>query len=107
MQIAYGIRIALKYISLLFTCIINMSGVPVTIDDVQRIVEQLRPQFPGRNLNLKLIRDSVIASMLNERGLPLEQVQIFAGHRWISSTARYQPQNMAEQRELLNKWFPL
>ncbi len=53
------------------------------------------------------IRQSVIANWLNEKKLPLEQVQLMAGHRWISSTLKYRQNNIEQQRELMNKWFPL
>ncbi|MEO6882419.1 MAG: hypothetical protein ABI199_00190 [Bacteroidia bacterium] len=66
-----------------------------------------KPLFPDRNLNTKTIRQSVIANWLNEKKIPLEQVQLLAGHRWTSSTERYKQNNLNEQRTLINKWFPL
>ncbi|HVA99149.1 MAG TPA: hypothetical protein VNG53_09660 [Bacteroidia bacterium] len=40
-----------------------------------------KPLFPGRNLNPQTIRQNVIANWMNEKKLPLEQVQIMAGHK--------------------------
>ena len=63
--------------------------------------------FPDRNLNPETIRQSVVANWINEKRFPLEQVQLMAGHRWISSTAKCRGHNMEEQRDLMNKWFPV
>ena len=82
-------------------------NLPLTTDAINAFIENLKPRFPDRNLCAKTIRDSVIANLLNEKKLPLEQVQLFAGHRWISSTARYQQAPMDEQKEILNRFYPL
>ncbi len=71
------------------------------------LIETFKPCFPDRNLSTKSIRDSVIAYWLNDRKIPLEQVQLIAGHRWISSTSRYRQASIVEQREILNKFHPL
>lgn len=44
---------------------------------------------------------------LNEKKIPLEQVQLMAGHKWISSTLKYRQNDTDEQREMMNKWFPI
>ena len=86
--------------------LIGRSGKQITIDDVHHLVHTCKPFFPDRNLNTITIRQSVIANWLNEKRLPLEQVQLMAGHKWISSTERYKQTNLNEQRELINKWHP-
>jgi len=63
--------------------------------------------FPDRNLTAKTIRDSVISNLLNERRISLEQVQLFAGHRWICSTQRYQQASIEEERDILRQFHPL
>lgn len=87
--------------------IIGKLGVPVTIGEVGYLVEQFKPLFPGRNLNPGTIRQSVIANWLNEKKLPLETVQLMAGHRWISSTLRYRQNSNEEKRLLINRLHPL
>ena len=82
-------------------------GRPLTSDDVHYIVSTFKPLFPDRNLNPNTIRQSVIANWLNEKKLPLEQVQLMSGQKWISTTAKYRQTSIEEQRELMNKWFPL
>jgi integrase/recombinase XerD len=76
-------------------------------ESIVRCIETLKDRFPDRNLTAKTIRDSVIANLLNERRLPLEQVQLFAGHRWISSTQRYYQSSLEEQKEILRMFHPL
>lgn len=87
--------------------ILNFHGKNDTVDGTLYLVETLKPRFPDRNLTTTTIRDSVIAYWLNERKIPLEQVQLIAGHRWISSTLRYRQTPTNEQRETLNKFHPL
>lgn len=87
--------------------IIGKLGTPITVDDVNYIVSTCKSLYPDRNLNPKTIRQSVISNWLNEKKLSLEQVQLMAGHRWISSTAKYRQTSIDEQRELINRWHPM
>jgi len=82
-------------------------GTPLTVDDVNYMVSTYKPLFPDRNLNALTIRMSVISNWLNEKHFPLEQVQLMAGHRWISTTARYRYTPIEEQREMINRFHPL
>lgn len=76
-------------------------------EDIGFIIEGCKGIFAGKDITTKTIRDSVISNWLNERKLPLEQVQLMAGHRWISCTERYLQVSMDEQREILRKFHPL
>jgi site-specific recombinase XerD len=87
--------------------VIGKLGTALTADDIHYLVSTYKMLFPDRNLTPATIRQSVISNWLNEKKLPLEQVQLLAGHRWISSTAKYRQHNMEQQRELMNKWFPV
>ncbi|MDO8999660.1 MAG: site-specific integrase [Bacteroidota bacterium] len=87
--------------------LIGKLGKPNTTDDIQYIISTLKPLYPDRNLNPTTIRQSVIANWLNEKKLPLEQVQIMSGQKWISTTLKYRQASLEQQRELINKWFPL
>jgi integrase/recombinase XerD len=51
------------------------------------------------------IRQSVITEWLQEK--ELRTVQYMAGHRYVSSTERYQGSNMEELRDALNRFHPL
>jgi integrase/recombinase XerD len=87
--------------------ILGKLGTPITVDDVNYIVSTFKSLFPDRNLNPKSVRQSVIANWLNERKMPLEQVQLLAGHKWISSTFGYRQTSSDEQREMINRFHPL
>lgn len=89
------------------TLLIGKLGTPLTVDDINYLVSTFKMLFPERNLNPKTIRQSVIANWLNEKRLPLEQVQLYAGYKWISSTAEYRYTSLEEQRTLINKFHPL
>lgn len=86
---------------------ISTRGMPITKDDAQYLVRTFRPLFPDRNLNCETIRQSVISNWLNEKRFPLEQVQLMAGHRWISTTARYRQTPADEKRLIINRLHPL
>lgn len=109
---------------------------PYQILDLQEYILLIRPKlqnqserlFTGRNdlqnlkntllhlnhalrrLNPKVkhasqIRQSVITEWLKEKDL--RTVQYMAGHRYVSSTERYQESNLEELKEALNKHHPL
>ena len=77
------------------------------MDDIHYLVSTFKGLFPDRNLTPSSIRQSVIANWLNEKKIPLEQVQLMSGQKWISTTVKYRQNNLEEQRELMNKWFPI
>ena len=87
--------------------IIGIRGLPITKDDVHYVIQTFKPLFPDRNLTPESIRQSVISNWLNERRFPLEQVQLMAGHRWISSTAKYRQTPQDEKRLIINRLHPL
>jgi len=55
--------------------------------------------------NAVQIRQSVITEWLKEKDL--RTVQYMAGHRYVSSTERYQTSNLEDLKEALNKHHPL
>jgi hypothetical protein len=71
------------------------------------MIEPLKSLFPDKNLNPKTIRMSVICNWLNEQELSLEHVQELAGHKWPGTTEKYFRANSFQQRELINKYFPI
>lgn len=87
--------------------LIGIRGLPITKDDIRYVVETFKPLFPDRNLNPENIRQSVISNWLNEKRFPLEQVQLMAGHAWISTTARYRQTPADEKRLIINRLHPL
>ncbi len=51
------------------------------------------------------IRQSVITEWLKEKDL--QTVQYMAGHKYVSSTERYQTSNLEDLKEALNQHHPL
>jgi|SRR6218665_107860 len=87
--------------------IISKLGRPLSTDGIGTVMDILNPLFPDRVLNPRSIRMSVISNCLNERKMPLEDVQRLAGHKWPSSTEKYYRVDSNQQRELINRYFPL
>ncbi|WP_166921315.1 tyrosine-type recombinase/integrase [Flavobacterium poyangense] len=87
--------------------IITKLGKPIAVNSIHAMIEPLKPLFPDKNLNPKTIRMSVICNWLNEQGLPLEDVQELAGHKWPGTTEKYFKADSQQQRELINRYFPL
>lgn len=87
--------------------IIGKLGKPITVDSIHAMIEPLKPLFPDKNLNPKTIRMSVVCNWLNEKKLPLETVQELAGHKWPGTTEKYFKVDSFQQRELINKYFPI
>lgn len=87
--------------------ILGIRGLPITKDDVHYVIQTMKPYFPDRNLTPDAIRQSVISNWINEKRFPLEQVQLMAGHRWVSTTAKYRQTPQDEKRLIINRLHPL
>jgi integrase/recombinase XerD len=106
-----------KYISLdrpkllhegIFTSlIISHRGTPETVEGINSMLQPLKGLYPDRSLNAVTIRQSVISNMLNEKKVKLEDVQLYAGHKYPSSTERYKRHDLEEQRALINMFHPI
>lgn len=87
--------------------ILNKLGKPISVDGIHSVIEPLKGLFPDRKLNPQTIRMSVICNWLNERKLTLEQTQELAGHKWIGTTEKYIKSDAKNERELINRYFPI
>jgi integrase/recombinase XerD len=87
--------------------LISMRGVSETVDGIHSMIEPLKGLFPGRKLSPQTIRQSVISNLLNEYRKPVEDVQLFAGHKYPSSTEKYLRKDTDKEREKVNMWHPL
>lgn len=87
--------------------ILNKLGKPISIGGIHSIFDQLKELFSDRKLNPQTIRMSVICNWLNERKLTLEQTQELAGHKWIGTTQKYIKSDAKNERELINRYFPV
>jgi integrase/recombinase XerD len=86
--------------------IVTLRGSAGTGEEAQYLLETMREKFPGRAVNPKTIRMSVIHNML-KAGYDLRVVQAFAGHKKISSTERYRPSADEELKAAVTKYHPL
>lgn len=82
--------------------IVSMRGMKMTVDSLHSIIDRLQGAF-DKNVSPKQIRQSVINYWINKRKIPLEDVQIMAGHRYPSSTEKYIQKDTAKQREVINR----
>jgi len=73
-----------------------------TIDGLHYLIESQRNLFPGRKLNPKTIRQSVIVNLL-KNGMSLLKVQYFAGHKCPSTTERYKQDDISHLREEMDR----
>lgn len=86
--------------------LLNIRGGPVTADDIDYLIWSFKSRFPGRMLSTKTIHQSVIANLLKE-GKDLRVVQVFAGHKKVSSTERYRQSGLEALKAAIQKYHPL
>ena len=87
--------------------IITKLGKPITVDSIHSVIVPLKPLFPDRSINPQTIRMSVICNWLNEKKYSLEQTQGLAGHKWIGTTEKYIKVDAKNEREIINRYFPI
>ncbi len=85
--------------------ILSMTGKPS--NSMRHAMSALQGFFPDKKFNPSTIRESVISHWLNTLGLPIEQVQLMAGLRWVSSVERYTNYSSTEAHEMLKKFHPM
>jgi len=86
--------------------IITMRGTAESGEGIGYLAETFSPLFPDRTLNPRTIRQSVITNML-KAGKDLRMVQVFAGHKKISSTEKYRQSGLEELKAAIEKYHPL
>jgi integrase/recombinase XerD len=83
---------------------ISMTGNKKIKSSIAQIFKTLRKINPTVK-DPKQIRKSVICGWLKEYNL--REVQYMAGHKWISSTERYQTENLEDLQKEIEKYHPL
>lgn len=86
--------------------IISKLGSPENGEGIGYVIETCRHLFPGRKLNARTIRQSVISNLLKE-GKDLRIVQAFAGHKYPSATEKYKQTGVEELKNQIMKYHPL
>lgn len=86
--------------------IISKLGKEESGEGISYLVSTMQHLFPERKLTTKTIRQSVIANLLKE-GKELRVVQVFAGHKYPSSTEQYKETRVDELKKEVLKYHPL
>jgi len=86
--------------------VVTLRGTAESGTGINYLVETFKPMFPDRNLNPRTIRQSVITNLL-KGGKDLRVVQVFAGHKKISTTEKYRQSGLEELQAAIEKHHPL
>lgn len=87
--------------------LIGHRGQPMTAEDITKHVKRsFKALYPGRMVNAQTIRQSVIAHLLKQ-GHPLSVVQVFAGHKYPSSTERYRQSEIETLKAAIDEYHPM
>lgn len=79
----------------------------LTTETLQNIISVMQALFPNKELTLTKIRQSVVSNWLNQEKIPMEEVQLMAGHKWLSTTEKYRLEDREQKRNTINRFFPL
>lgn len=80
------------------------SGNHIIKQSLYHMFRSIKKTYPKINSG-KIIRSTVIAHWLKTKDIRI--VQYMAGHRWVSSTERYDLRNLESLKSSLNKYHPL
>jgi integrase/recombinase XerD len=87
--------------------LIGHRGEPMPAEDITKHVKRsFKALYPGRIVNAQTIRQSVIAHLLKQ-GHDLSVVQVFAGHKYPSSTERYRQSETQTLQAAIEKYHPM
>ncbi len=79
----------------------------MTAEDMTKHVKRsFAGLYPGRTVNAQTIRQSVIAHLLKQRH-DLSVVQVFAGHKYPSTTERYRQSAIETLKAAIEKYHPI
>jgi integrase/recombinase XerD len=87
--------------------LIGIRGEPMSAEDITKHVKRsFKNLYPPRKVNAQTIRQSVITNLLKQ-GNDISVVQVFAGHKYPSSTERYRQSEVATLKAAVNKYHPI
>jgi integrase/recombinase XerD len=89
-----------------FKLILTWQGTAESKDGINYLVSTYKKQFPGRNINPKTIRQSVITNLLKQ-GKDVRIVQVYVGHKSPDTTEKYKQSNTEELQHMINKYHPI
>ncbi len=85
--------------------ILTKRGTAERGEGIHYLASTFRHRFKGRSLTPETIRQSVIANLLKQ-GHDLRMVQVFAGHKYPSSTERYKQSQIEELKAAVLRYHP-
>jgi integrase/recombinase XerD len=87
--------------------LIGHRGQPMSAEDITKHVKRsFTSLYPGRIVNAQTIRQSVIAHLLKQ-GHDLSLVQVFAGHKYPSTTERYRQSEIETLKAAIEAYHPM
>jgi integrase/recombinase XerD len=87
--------------------LIGLRGTPMKAGEiVNHVRRSYKGLYPRRQVNAQTIRQSVIANLLKQ-GHDLSLVQVFAGHKYPSSTERYKQNEIETLRDAVQQYHPM
>lgn len=86
--------------------LLGLTGNPMQAEDITKhITRHYKPRFEGRKITATTIRQSVICNQLKS-GKDLREVQVFAGHKYLSSTEKYKQSDLELLKTEIEKYYP-
>lgn len=79
---------------------------PMTAEDITKHIKRNYNLFTPRKVNAQTIRQSVITNLLKQNH-DLRIVQVFAGHKYPSTTEKYKQTNVEALQGAINKHHPI
>jgi integrase/recombinase XerD len=87
--------------------LLRKSGNPMLGEEVTRhVIKNYNNKYPGRKVNPQTIRQSVLSNLLKE-GKDTRIVQVFAGHKYLSTTEKYKQSNADTLKSLIQQYHPI
>jgi integrase/recombinase XerD len=86
--------------------ILTWRGTQETGEGISYLISTYKKKFPGRNLNPRTIRQSVITNLLKQ-GKDIRIVQEYVGHKSPDTTEKYKQSKVEELQAEINKYHPL
>ena len=87
--------------------LIGSRGAPLTGEEITKYVtSSFKNKFTGRKVNVTTIRQSVIANLL-KGGNDLRIVQVFAGHKYPSTTEKYKQTDIEALKTAIENYHPM
>ncbi|MGQ2985538.1 tyrosine-type recombinase/integrase [Flavobacterium sp.] len=87
--------------------ILSTRALKETVNGIGSILRRYRFLYPDKPMTAENIRKSVIYNKINEEQRSVEEVQLFAGHKWPSSTEAYRSEIDFNDTEFINEVHPM